>query len=104
MRAFEVGDELDGCSGGKFWRLWRCEGGRREAIKSAAVVAAGEIELSLDVVGDRPGMLDRLAIHVEHGQRAVGGVDEVDGPEPIVARADKLGVFVGPAAFERHAV
>ena len=34
----------------------------------------------------------------------VGGVDEVDGAEPVVAGADEFGVFVGAAAFEGDAV
>src|SRR5438067_973976 len=92
-----------GCRG-KLRRLGRSEAGRSESIEPAAVAAAGEIELGLDVVGDRPGVFDRFAVHVEDGQRAVGGVDEIDGTEPVVARADEFGVFVGTPAFERDAV
>src|SRR5262245_48759264 len=98
--AGEEDDEFGGGSGGELGWFGKSELVRREAVETTAVVAAGEVELGLDVVGDRPGVFDRLAIHVEDGQRAVGGVDEVNGAKPVVARADELGVLVGAAAFE----
>ena len=82
------------------------EAGRGESVDAAAVGAAAEVELGLDVVGDRPGVLDRLAVHVEDGQRAVGGVDEVDGAEPGVGRGEELGLLLSGCAVgaEGHAV
>ena len=78
--------------------------GASPLFEPPAVAAALEVELGFDVVGDGPGVLDGFAVHVEDGERAVRGVDEVDGAEPVVARADEFGVFVGAAAFERDAV
>ena len=34
--------------------------------------------MGFDVVGDAPGVLDGFAVHLEDGEGAVGGVDEVD--------------------------
>src|SRR5262245_29617623 len=104
LRAFEIGDELSGGASRKLRPRRRCESRRRQPIEPPALFAAAEVNLGFDVVGDRPGMLDRLAIHVEDGERAVGGIDEVDGAEPVVAGADELSVFVGAAAFECDAV
>src|SRR5690349_19200111 len=74
VRAFEVSNAFGSCASGERWRLRRFELRRRKPIQPAAVVAAGEVELGFDVVGDRPGVLDSLAIHVEDGEGAVGGV------------------------------
>src|SRR5947207_1711284 len=66
---FERGDEFgDGgaAEAGKF-RLDVAVGD--EAVDSAAIVAAVEVEVFLDCGRDRPGMLDHFAIHVGDVER-----------------------------------
>ena len=76
----------------------------REPINPSAVVAALQVEVGLDVVRDRVGMLDRLAVHVDDVERSVGRVHEIDGAEPVVGRGDELGVLVGAPRGHEHAV
>ena len=49
-------------------------------------------------------MLDRLAVHVDHIQRAVGCVDEVDRAEPVVRRRDELDLLVEAGLSRREAL
>ena len=75
-----------------------------EVVEPAAVLAAGQVEVLLDRLGDRERVLDRLAVHVEDQQRAVGRVGEVDRPEPVVGRGQELDLRVGPRREVTRAV
>src|SRR6187455_450433 len=88
--AFQVRDKLGGC-GGTELRLrasakrWRCK-----AINPTTIIAATQVEFCLDVIRDRPWMLDGLAVHIQNMQSTVRRVDKVDWSEPRVARGDEL--------------
>ena len=79
-------------------------GGGDEVVQPPFVLAAGQIEVFLDRFGDRQRMLDRLAVHVEDQERAVGRVGEVDGTEPVVGRREELDLLVGASRQELSAV
>lgn len=82
-------------------RLFEAVGG--DAVETAAVVAAVEVEVLLDVRGQRPRVFDDLAVYVDDEERAVGSVGEKDGAEPVVARRDELAfLFVGGALGEER--
>ena len=67
-----------------------------DSPESAAVIAAVEIEMSLDFVGDAPGMLDDLAVHVADVETSVGCVGEVHDAHPGVLGGGELAVgFIG---------
>ena len=75
-----------------------------EVVEPPAVLPARQVEVLLDRLGDRGRVLDRLAVHVQDQERAVGGVGEVDGPEPVVRRGQELDLLVGPRREELGAV
>ena len=85
-------------------RWWWLESPRREPVDSPPVASAFQVDQRLDVVGDRPGMLDRLAVHVQHVQRAVGRIDVVDRAEPVIGRSDEVRALVGPPGNEGDSV
>ena len=74
--------------------------GGHQAVDPAAVVAAFEAKIFLDVLGDRVGMFDGFAVHVEHIERAVGSVDEVDGSEPVVRGGNEFDLLIGSLCDE----
>src|SRR5215470_14591304 len=59
------------------WRGPMLEFLRGEPVNPAPVRSAPQVELGADVVRDRPGVLNRLAVHVEDRQRTVGRIDKV---------------------------
>ena len=61
-----------------------------QPVDAPAIIARVEVEVALDGLGDRPRVLDDLAIHVEDVKRPIGGVGELDGPEPCVLRRDEF--------------
>ena len=58
----------------------------------------------MDVIGDRPWVLDGLAIHIDDVKRAVGCVDQIDRAKPHIGRCDKLHIEIGGDDLKRHAV
>ena len=99
---FERRDELGGRGIAQAGRLFRREAGRRDPVDPPLVAAAAEVEVLHDVERD-VDRLDHLAAHVEGVERAVGRVHEVHGAEPVVRRADELGVAVDARRLERRA-
>ncbi len=81
---FERFDQFTAGGRGELGWLQPFPVGRHQAVDPAAVVAAFQAKMFLDVFGDRVRMFDGFAVHVEHIERAVGSVDEVDGSEPVV--------------------
>ncbi len=77
---------------------------RHDLVDPPAVLAARQVEVPLDRIGDRGGMLDRLAVHVQDGERAVRRVREVHRPEPVVARGQEFDTRIGPGRLEDRAV
>ena len=61
-----------GTEAGRFGDL---EVRRREPVNTSAIAAVLQIEFRMDVIGDRPWVLDGLAIHIDDVKRAVGCVD-----------------------------
>ena len=56
----------------------------------ATLAARVEVQMPLDPVRQRPRVFNGLAVHVDHPQAAVGCVDELDGPKPVVRRGQEL--------------
>ena len=75
-----------------------------DAIDPPAVAAAGQVEVLLDHRRQAGRVLDHLAVHVEHVQRAVGRVGELRRAEPDVGRGDELAPFVHAASLQPDAV
>lgn len=65
-----------------------------EAVDAALVATAFEIQQSFEVVWDRPRVFDGFAIHIEDVERSIGGMDEIDGAEPVVGGGEKFLAFV----------
>ena len=75
-----------------------------QVVEPPAVLPARQVEVLLDRLGDRGRVFDRLAIHVQDQERPVGGVGEVDGPEPVVRRGQEFDLLIGPRREELRAV
>ena len=84
--------------------------GRRRApcvdqvIEPSAILAAGQVKVPLDRLGDRERVFDRLAVHVEDEQRPIGRVGEVDRAKPVVGRGEELHARISPGGEKRRAV
>ena len=61
-----------------------------DAEDAPAIHAAVQVQFALQLRRQRPRVLDRLAIHVHDVERAVRRVRHGHGPEPVVARGEKL--------------
>ncbi len=89
------GGEVADALGGGGW----VEVGGGEAPEASAVITGVEVKMTFEAVGKGPGVFDGLAIHVEDPEAAIGGVDELDGAEPVVGGGKELGVRFGGIAF-----
>src|ERR1043166_533780 len=79
---------------------------RRDAINTATIVAAVQIEELFDVVGERPGVLDDFAIHVNDVECAIRRVGKLHRTKPGIAGSGKFDFFlVGrPLRLQTHAI
>src|SRR5579885_455840 len=93
-------DELDSASFAKSRRRRCLEPRRRQPPDAATVASAFESELGLDVVRDRPGMLDHFTVHIHDVQGAIRSVDEIDGPKPGVGRGHEFRLLLATASQE----
>ena len=63
---------------------------------SSAVIAAIEVQVLFDGLGDGPRVLDDLPVHVHNVKATIGPILEMHRPEPGVSRGQKLDVlFIG---------
>src|SRR4051812_15966469 len=83
-------DQLPGSrsSQSRWGRLF--ESVRRYTINTAAIVPAIQVEMLFDRFRNGPGVLDHLAVHIRHEERAIRGIGKLHGPEPQILRGDKF--------------
>ena len=70
---------------GRHRALGRFEVFRRDPPNTTAIVAAVQIQVLLDALGNAPRMLDRFTVHIRHKETPIGRVGELHGPKPIIA-------------------
>ena len=90
VRVLQQRDQLPGRGAAQVGRLRLPESVRDDAIDAAAVVAAVEVQMLLDGLGQRPGMLDDFAIHVGDVKRTVRRVGKLHRAKPVVATGQEL--------------
>ena len=90
IRSAQASDEL----GGAELRVVDCfrlrEAVRNYPVDATAIVAAIEVEVVLDRWGQRPRVLDHLAVHVGDVECAVRSADELHWAEPVVGAGEEL--------------
>ncbi len=101
---FQKSDQLDGREPSQVGRRREAEIGWSEPVDAPAILTIAQVEPGLDVVGNRPGVLDRLAVHVENVQGSIGRIHEIHRSEPGVSRGEKFGVAVRTVGAEGHTV
>ena len=70
-----------------------------EAINPSAVVAAIEVKVLFDFVGNAPRMLDDLAVHIANIQAPIGGIGKIHDANPrVIARRKFKTLFIGWAS------
>src|SRR5262249_49919523 len=79
---------------------------RNHTIDAAFVMSRSQIKLLLPLLGNPFRMLDDLAIHVRDPETAVRPGLDHRGPEPVVARSEKLRLLLArrPATAKRHSL
>ncbi len=99
MPTVGMGEEFDPASDGSGGKVADALGGGNgievggsESPESAAVIAGVKVQMPFEAVGKRPRVFDGLAVHVEDPEATIGGVDELDGAEPVVGGGEELGV------------
>ncbi len=61
-----------------------------DPVNPPPIISAVEIQMLLDRLRQRPGMLDHFAIHVADVQIPIGTIDHLHGTKPRVFRRNKL--------------
>ena len=57
----------------------------RDPPNTTAIVAAVQIQVLLDALGNAPRMLDRFTVHIRQKETAIGRIGELHGSKPIIA-------------------
>src|SRR5215217_7368071 len=63
---------------------------RHDSPNAAAVVACVQVEIRFQRLRQRPGMFDRLAVHVAKPETAIRRIRECDGTEPVVPAGEEF--------------
>src|SRR5258706_6046969 len=85
-------------------RLFEAVG--HDAVDAATIVAAVQVEVLFNIVGQRPRMLDDFAVHIDDVQCAVGRIGKLHRAKPGIFGGDELDrLLIGRALrFQAHAV
>src|SRR5260221_12234737 len=95
---FERGDKLGGARLAKAGLRWPLKAIRHHPINATEIVPAVQVEKFFQVVGQRPRVFDRLAVHVDDVKCAVRSVGKLHGPKPGISRGNEFGqIFTRPA-------
>jgi len=97
---FEEFDEFGGGGLGESGCGAAGEVGRSDAVDSSAIAASFEVQLGFEVRWHGPGVFDGFAVHVEEVEGAIGGMNEVNGSEPVVGGGEKFAVVVDALGVE----
>ena len=85
IRMFQQNDKLFDGGVRELWGRAALKVWGSNSIDPPSITSVFKIEHRFQIIGHRPGMLDRLAVHVQQMQCTIRGGYEVDGAKPVVS-------------------
>ena len=103
VAVFQLSDQFDSRHRREAGRGGVVETFGSDSVNAPAVAPAGQVQMRGNIKGDVYGF-EKFSRHVQNIERAVGRIEKVDRPKPVVAGAGEFRIPLGPARREGHAV